>query len=213
MFKKLLSVVFAAIMVMGMGTTAFAAETNQRDINNHIAAQVAEKYNITEDEVLNLNTNVKTALQTANTVKDVSNELGNTEKIVPVSENLFLVLSAKAEPEGNIRAAYERTITATMELKNILGGTVIELNSIGVFQTNGSTSTPVDAYGTYDAWVWNITNTGSSMGSAAYNAWVRNSFSGEFNIGIDPVSMTIKSFNYACKIYCNANGQYSANWS
>ena len=35
---------------------------------------------------------------------------------------------------------------------------------------------------------------------------------GKFNIGIDPVNMTVQSFTYTCTTYCNAKGVYSASW-
>lgn len=209
--KKLLATVMAIATVLTSGVTAFAAEPEQPQTTGHIVSEVAEKYNITEDEVINLNTNFKNALKTANEVEAISED-GSSVKTVPVSENLVLTITTEETP-SNTRAVYERTITSTAELKNILGGTVVTLKSVGVFRTNGSTSVPVDAYGTYSSLVWNVTTTESKLGSTAYNAWVRNGFSGEFNIGIDPVSMTIQSFSYSCKIYCNAVGTYSATWS
>lgn len=209
--KKILATVMAIATIFTSGVTASAAEPEQPQITGHIVSEVAEKYNITEDEVINLNANFKNALKTANEVDAIS-ENDSSVKTVPVSENLVLTITTEETPSIT-KAVYERTITSTLELQNILGGTVVTLNSIGVFRTNGSTSVPVDAYGTYSSLVWNVATTESKLGSTAYNAWVRNGFSGEFNIGIDPVSMTIQSFSYSCKIYCNAAGKYSATWS
>lgn len=104
---------------------------------------------------------------------------------VPVSENL--VLEAETHDDGQTmnpltKATYDRTITSTLKLKNILGGTVVTLNSVGVFRTNGSTSKPIDAYGTHSAMVWNVTAKKAVKGPSAYNAYVRNTFTGKFNI-------------------------------
>lgn len=110
------------------------------------------------------------------------------------------------------KATYDRTITSTLKLKNIFGGTVVTLKAVGVFRTNGSTSKPIDAYGTHSAIVWNVTTKKAVKGSSAYNAYVRNTFTGKFNIGIDPVNMTVQSFTYTCTTYCNAKGVYSASW-
>lgn len=209
--KKLLAIVMAIATVLTSGITASAAEPEQPKATEHIISEVAEKYNITEDEVINLNTNLKNALKSANEIQTIS-ENGSSIRTIPVSENLVLTITTEETP-SNTRAVYERTITSTAELKNILGLTVVTLKSVGVFRTNGSTSIPVDAYGTYSSLVWNVATTESKLGNTAYNAWVRNGFSGEFNIGIDPVSMTIQTFSYSCKIYCNAVGTYSVTWS
>lgn len=198
--------------IFACGTTAFAAEVDDNETYGHIVSEIDEKYSITEDEVLQMNANVKNALARANEISAQTNADDATTKTIPVSENLVLVITTEETP-SLARTTYQGTITSTLELKNILGGTVVTLKSVGVFQTNGSTSIPVDAYGSYSSLVWNVASTASVLGSTAYNAWVRNGFSGEFNIGIDPVSMTIQSFSYNCKIYCNAVGTYSATWS
>lgn len=89
---------------------------------------------------------------------------------------------------------------------------MVTLKSVGVFKTNGSTSQPIDAYGTHSSLGWNVTTSKAVKGSTAYNAYVRNTFSGKFNIGIDAVHVTVQSFTYACTTYCNAKGVYTASW-
>lgn len=207
--KKLLAIVMAITTVLASSITVFAGEPDQPQVNGNIISEVAEKYDVTEDEIINLNANLKNALEAAN---EASNSMARSSSTtVPVSENLVLTITTEEVPAKS-RAVYDRTITSTAELKNIFGVTVVTLKSFGVFRTNGTTSIPIDAYGTHNAAVWNITNHTSKLGSSAYNSWVRNSFSGEFNIGIDFINMTIQTFNYTCKIYCNAAGKYSATW-
>ncbi len=206
MIKKIMSFVFAVAIIFTLPTTVYASPLKNTD--KHLTVEeFAEQYDVTEDEVIHLEENLTRAKES---LKDSNMEIGE-EKVIPISENLVLRLQTEFAPNAR-KTIHERTITATMSLENVLGMTVIELRSIGVFRTDGSTSTPVDAYGSYDSWTWNITNTSSSLGSPAYNARVRNTFSGELNIGIDDLHLTIQSFNNTCTIYCNAVGTASASW-
>lgn len=217
--KKFYIVLLTGILASSMGTNIFA---HQNIANDEIIAiqEFAEENDITVEEVVNLSENLTDALRKAGEDGEVVLE-ENEKKVIPISENLVLEISIKQDGNSDLERnslakatqSYERTVTSTSELKNVLGGTIVTLNSVGVFETNGRTSKPIDAYGTYDAFVWNVTNTNSDLGSEQYNAWVKNSFSGELNIGIDPVDMTIQSFGTTCKIYCNAQGTYSASWS
>lgn len=215
MLKKLLSLILSSVIFMSVNVTSFASDLKYENNNQSINSSIAEKYNITEDEVVNLNDNLKNALNVLNSKRTISEPDSNgvIEETIPVSENLILTITTKETSSNNLRSSvYNRTITSTLELKNIFGVTIVKLNSVGVFETNGSTSKPIDAYGTHTALVWNLSNTNSTKGSSAYNSWIRNNFSGQFNLGIDPVSITIQSFSYSCTIYCNANGSYSVDW-
>lgn len=215
MLKKLFSLILSSIIFMSVSVTSFASDLKYESNNQSINSSIAEKYNITEDEIVNLNDNLKNALNVLNSKRIINepNSNGVIEETIPVSENLILTITTKEIPSNNSRASvYTRTITSTMSLKNIFGVTIVTLNSIGIFETNGYTSKPVDAYGTHESFVWSVANTNSTKGSSAYNSWVRNNFSGQFDLGIDPVSVTIQSFSYSCTIYCNANGFYSVNW-
>ena len=101
------------------------------------------------------------------------------------------------------RTVYHTTAGSIGRLKNLLGKTVVTLKAYGVFERNGKISKPIDAYGTYSAVVWNVTNKKAIKGKAAYNAYVRNTFTGKLNIGTDKVHMTLESFKYSCTTYCN----------
>lgn len=210
--NKIVAFVMTAAMLFTCGgVNAFAAQV--KDCEPSISMEeITEKYHITEDEVLHLEDNLNAVKGRLQQTVVVPGE----EVVIPVSDNLNLCIETEIIPStaaSTNATTYDRTITSTLSLKNVVGATIITLRSVGVFRTNGTTSKPIDAYGTYDAWVWNITNNSSSLGASAYNARVRNSFSGELNIGIDPVSMTIQSFSYTCTIYCNAVGTYSSSWS
>ena len=169
-----------------------------------------EEYDVTKHEAENIVDNMESAIEQLPEL-----ELGETV-VLPVSENL--ILEATLEDNGIpivsplARSTYSRTVTSTLQLKNIVGATIVTLRGVGVFTTNGSTSRPTDAYGSHSALVWNVTNTSSSRGATAYNANVRVSFSGQFNIGVAPVSMTVQSFSKSVTIYCNAVGATSATW-
>ncbi|MBQ6993801.1 MAG: hypothetical protein IJN64_04785 [Lachnospiraceae bacterium] len=210
--KKLVATIVMLTTIFSVGETAWAAEPKYSQQRESVVAEIAEKYDITEGEILQLNSNIEKAFELADEVEAVSIQDDFIQKMVPVSENLVLVITTK-ENKTKARATRRKTITSTAELQNILGKTVITLTSVGVFQIDGSTCTPIDAYGTYTSWVWNITTTDSKLGSTSYESWVRNGFSSELNVGVDPVSMTIQTCSYTCKIYCDANGTYSVSWS
>jgi len=201
------ALLFTTILIGGANGVYASEMPNQDKVD-----EIAEEYSITIEEIENLEENLDKALEELPT----EIEIGETFEI-PVSENLVLEISTKDNGLPIVandlqRATYRRTITSTLSLKNVLGWTVVSLNSVGVFSTDGTKSTPVDAYGTYSSTVWNVSTKKSVKGGATYNAYVRNSFSGKFNIGIDAISMTIQSFSYSCTIYCNAKGTYSSSW-
>lgn len=215
--KRYFAFFLSIIMLLTTNMTIYAKEdSGESSEDAYIVAEVAEKYSITEDEVLNLTENVKKALEEADTIQD-RNIDGERVQEIPVSENLVMVLTTKLEAGSGLaieRAIGKRyTVTASLDLKNMLGMTVITLNSVGVFESDFTTCTPVDAYGTYEAKVWNVTNSSSSLGSPQFNAYARNSFSGELNIGIDAVNMTVQAFGYTSTLHCDALGHYSADWN
>lgn len=123
---------------------------------------------------------------------------------------LTLIVTSKA-----VFYILDSFIDSTLEVEKYFVNdmTVITLNSVGVFESDFTTCTPVDAYGTYETKVWNVTNSSSSLGSPQFNAYARNSFSGELNIGIDAVNMTVQAFGYTSTLHCDALGHYSADWN
>lgn len=219
MRKDVISIILALAMLSPIGSISAFANENANPLVTHDNQNLTElddaeffkRYGMTKDELLNFDENVTNALNKLNITR--SNTDGSLT--IPVSENIYLEISTKEEVEQSIEKAvvYNRTITGTMSFKTIYDVTVLEVNSIGVFRTDGTRSTPIDAYCTYDSWVWNVTSTSSYLGSPSYNAFVRNSFSSQVNIGIEPVNMVIKTISKSSVIYCNANGVYSVNWS
>lgn len=207
--KTITSFTLVCMLILGHIAGVSATENNNAGILNVTPETVAEELDITLNEAENLEQNLKKAV-----IQIPALEAGDSAN-VPVSENL--VLQVETHDDGQTinsfaRATHNKTITSTLKLKNILGATIVTLKSVGVFRINGSTSKPIDAYGTHDAVVWNVTAKKAVKGSAAYNAYVRNTFTGKLNVGIDPVHMTVQSFTYACTIHCNAKGVYKTSW-
>lgn len=214
LFKSKKSV-FGFLLAMTLVVAGFTANTYnvsaEENKNENQIEELSQTYSVPEEELEDLPDNLEMAVKS---VPDL--EIGE-EYQLPVSDNLILEVSV--EDDGMplvanpfMRATYNRTITSILKLKNIYGRTVVTLKSVGVFRTNGSTSKPIDAYGSHSAMVWNITNKSSVKGGTAYNSYVRNTFTGKFNIGIDPVSMTVQTFSYSNTIYCNTKGSYSSSW-
>lgn len=204
--KKIISSILMLSMIIALSLTAFA-ETSVDTVNEAASIkEYAEKYNITEDEVLHLEENLNEA---KDTLKNISLAPGE-EKVIPVSENINLRIESEIVSSAR---TVNTTINSTMNVENAFGATIITLKSVGVFQRDGiSISTPIDAYGTYTAWAWNITNVNSVLGAPAYNAFVRNTFYGQLNIGGGGLNQTIQTFSYSSTINCNAAGSYYTAW-
>lgn len=225
--KKMVTMLFAITLatIMMLPTSVFAMQGEKSLKSNHdkeVAYQeLSSKYGISEEEIENLDVNLQIAMNKIN----YKNTKDDAVVSVPVSENLILDKRESVESQPVISysyfrydnmaeasTAYNRTVTSTLELKNILGITIVTLKSTGVFYTDGRISRPIDAYGDYSGVLWKLSSTSSTKGGQAYNAWVRNSFSGELNIGIDPVHITIQSFSKSGTVYCDANGSISSDW-
>lgn len=219
--RKIVTIIMVFVLSLSSSISVFASPSETNNPNYETNKKIAEKYDLNVDEVTHLKENLQRAIK-----KLPELNAGETARI-KVSDNIYLETSVSAinTPIPNLnssllaenlaatRTTHRHTITAPLTLTNVFGATILTLYSVGVFSWNGSISTPEDAYGTYSALVWNVTNTGSSMSSPQYNAFVRNSFSGQLNIGIDPINMTIQSFSVANTINFNAAGSYSSSWN
>lgn len=205
--KRIITTILSLAMLFSLTCPALAAEATPTDTDAEISA-FAEKYQISVDEVINLSDNLSDALNDLGTIS------ANETVTVPISENLTLTLA----PDNSINS-YAVTpgyysYSSTASIKNLLGVTIITLKANGVFLVNNGTCSAEDAYGTYDAFVWNVTNESSKLGpSGGYSSYVRVSFSGQLNIGIDPVSITLKSFSMSCTLYMTADLSASYSWS
>lgn len=203
MRKFLLITMFAIILNSSQMMTVFAQvqDNYQSNLTNKEVENLANELNITEDELINLDEYIKLALE------KLPRQL-NDAQTVKVSDNLILELTMTSEQD--IHRAYEITVTGTLKLKNLLGITIVTLNSIGVFEVNNNKVTTLDAYGTYSGFVWSLDYIDSYKSGAGSTANARSSFKGELNIGTDGIN---KSFNAAGTVYQSANGEYWTSWS
>ena len=219
MFRnKVYVLVFSVILFFNSSGQVFADEipnlplTNARieisQLSPDQVEQVSNELSVTPEEIVSLEENLAVAFDSLDT------SLKNDE--VRVSENLILEVTTEQVPslqQNMLRSTiYTRTIRTTLSLKNIVGGTVVTLSSYGVFDTNGSTSKPLDAYGTYSGFLWSLDYISSYKSSTIYNAYVRNTYKGSLNIGAGDISVTIQSFNKTGVVYCNAVGTNSGYW-
>ncbi len=224
-YKKVLKrvLVGALILCTVFSSSVYAAPLEKVAENEYKKkiGRIADEFQVSEKEVENLGENLNDAFKR---IPDL--EAGEIAK-VKVSDNLYLEVES-FEKNGLLinndfvqindnsakaaRTVYHTTAGSIGRLKNLLGKTVVTLKAYGVFERNGKISKPIDAYGTYSAVVWNVTNKKAIKGKAAYNAYVRNTFTGKLNIGTDKVHMTLESFKYSCTTYCNAKGKTSSSW-
>ncbi|MCR4830783.1 MAG: hypothetical protein K5883_04950 [Pseudobutyrivibrio sp.] len=216
---KYVSLLMTMVLCIGAAQPVFAAEIDEQ--GQYSLEQFEAEYGITENEIINFENNFESALIELENTDSVEQLDGSVVKTVPVSENLVLEVITNEESDAysvlglnqvSRAQASEKTITSKLSIKNVYGIEIVTLNAVGKYSINGTISKPIDAYGTHNAYAWDVTTVGAAKGPSAYNAWVRVSFSSQFNFGVDPVSMTIQSRDDTCTIYCNAKGTYSASW-
>ncbi|MEK4023023.1 hypothetical protein ABEX00_00035 [Bacillus safensis] len=219
--KKVLSflVVILLLSSFTFNQSIFAESVSNEDEN------LAEELNISTEELNNLGTIIEDGIQklddekksdqvkvSENLILETSQE--ETVGFVPPSslaessstiDNMVMASAAKKKKSQYVR------VKKQMKLKNILGFTVLTLNSVGVFTVNGSTSTPTDAYGTHEGTVWTVSHSSKKSKKSA-KSYVRNTFKGKLKIGIDPINMTFQSFNFSNTIYCSAKGKATSFW-
>lgn len=205
--KKIIATILSLAMLFSLSCHAFAAEATPTNTDAEIA-DFAEKYQITVDEIENLPDNLSNAL---NNIGIIS---ANETVTVPISENLTLTLAP-----DNTQTSYAVTpgyysYGSTATIKNGFGMTMITLKAHGLFYVNNGICSADDAYGTYDAFVWTVTNESSKLGpTGGSSSYVRVSFSGEFDIGIDPISITLSKFSMTCTLYMDANLDTKSSWT
>lgn len=135
--------------------------------------------------------------------------LGNNE-IVPINDEVYAEITVE---KGMIGGTGFRSFNgrvwgnSTYHLKNILGMNIVTLRAHGVYDVNGRYATAVDSYGSYQGLLWDLSTSSSHYGNTA-----RTLFQGKFNIGVDPVSMTVSTFSINGLVYCDKNGIVTANW-
>lgn len=175
----------------------------------------AELYSITVEELININELLSSAIAEYNVMQMSRMYDPHAPTTIQISDNLYAVFEVTYVIEPALaRSLWRITWTPTLELRNIFGMTVVTLRSTGVFETNFSTQIrAIDAFGGHSGAVWSITHGTPAMSTTnGFSAWVRNSFSGSFSIGIDPISLQIQSFTYNNTIDATANGTLTSTW-
>lgn len=146
--KKFAFALLAGLMVFSLFTPSLSAFANEPDNEVEIGdltyeelEVVAENLDVTIDEWINLEENLENALINLEIAQEL-NELSPSPEdtvSVEVSENLILESSIEVVDSPTLlRSTTQRTVTHSMYLKNLLGVTIVTLNSIGVFNTNGT---------------------------------------------------------------------------
>jgi hypothetical protein len=205
--KRMVISTLAAMMFLG--TTPFSqVEASEKLPENSIATfitisgedfeiekleQYANDLQINLEEIINLEENLKNALSNLGE----ANNLQRSGTAVQISENLFLTSSVNFEPPL-ARSNTNITVTAEMQLSNILGMTVVTLRSHATFNFNSGRVSAIDGFTSHIGGLlgnWNSSNQAMSQGAGA-TAWVRNVFSGQYNFGVDPISITLRSFQF-----------------
>jgi hypothetical protein len=99
-------------------------------------------------------------------------------------------------------------------IRNRFGANLYWLESRGRFIINGTTSTPIDAYGNYQTYTPGLhVSTESAKGPATTGAaWARTTFYCSATLGITPVEMMVESFAETGRVYMYPNASYSWGW-
>ncbi|MFS0656568.1 hypothetical protein [Bacillus sp. 179-C3.3 HS] len=222
--KKLLS--FAVGILLLLSSFTFNQMAFAESYPNEQNKKFAQQLNISTEELNNLGGILEDGMQ------KIDNEK-NTEQ-VRVSDNLFLekslektsgfiLPSSLAESSSTIynmemvsKAKKSKSqivkVTKQMLLKNAKGSTILTLKSVGVFEVNGFTSKPINAYASYEGKGWTV-STSSKKSEKSAKSYVKNTFKGKIKYGINPVGVNFKSFSHSNTIYCDAKGKLSSIWS
>ena len=93
--------------------------------------------------------------------------------------------------------------TSTMNIKNFFEMTILTLNAVGVFDTNGVITAPVSAYGSGST--GDVSNPSNELGPRQFSSWVKVNLTGS-------VPGNVSTFDYTCTISCDANQKSTATW-
>lgn len=165
--------------------------------------------NILTFPVLALETEVN-RLPTLEKVKlTLSSETESVSKTARLDNGMYLVYTLKCTSEQQstgLRTTIRRTLTSECIVRGADGTELGTLTAKGVFDTNGATSDPQDAYGYGQVKRYTIQNTANTLSTEQFSAWVRVTLKG---VPAGPV----QEFTYRCVITCDANGNYRASWN
>lgn len=206
MFKKVLSFGIVMAVMCSLCSVAMAADKCTED--NLGVAQATQIYGITEEEVKNFERNFSEAMS-----KIEGKEYSSSDTIViSMSENLVVEVDGGVSPISATSSRARVTqwhVWSTTHIKSRGGVEILTLTAHGMFDCDGSTSKPVDAYSDYVSLFWSVVDTTDEVMST----YTRSSFDSEFAIGIDPISMTIQTSRDVCVLRCTPDGVGSWRWN
>ena len=132
----------------------------------------------------------------------------SVEKVIPLDNGLQLVVTLRetiTTTGSPLRTSIRRTLSSESTVRSADGTKLGSITAVGVFDTNGSTSKPEDAYGYGQVKRYSIENPSNALSDEQFYAWVRVTIKG---VPVGPV----QPFSYNCTINCDANGSHSASW-
>lgn len=124
-------------------------------------------------------------------------------RTVRLDNGMYLIYTLEST---GLRATNRRTLTSECVVRGKDGTELGTLTAKGVFDTNGITSKPEDAYGFGKVKHYLIKNTSNTLSSEQFAAWVRVTMNGL-------PTTSVLEFTYQCVINCDANGNSSASWN
>lgn len=130
-------------------------------------------------------------------------------KTVNIGNGMYLTFSLSCTFElepAVLRTTIRKTLTSECIVHGDDGSNLGTLTAKGVFDVNGRTSAPQDAYGYGRVNRYSIQNTSNNLSLEQFAAWVRVTLQG---VPAGPV----QEFTYHCVINCDANGSSSASWN
>lgn len=206
MIKKILSFAIVMATMCSFCSIAMAADTSEA--NKISASETAQAYGITVDEVENFEANFSAAMSKIRGKEYSSHDT----VIVPISENLIVEIDGGVSPIPTIKSRARVTqwhVWSTTHIKSHGGVEILTLTAHGMFDCDGSTAKPVDAYSDYVSLFWSVVDTNDEVMST----YTRSTFDSEFAIGIDPISMTIQTSRDVCVLRCTPDGVGSWRWN
>lgn len=219
---KTIGAFLLCLLLMTQPLQVFAHSNPQR-LTEAFTEQALEHYagllQITVSELVGINELLSSAFDEHHRLQMSRNFNPNGPTEIRVSENLVAVFEMTSTRRPVQRLGrdvwlWEDLFTDTIEFRNNFGFTIVSLTSWGIFLVNSHFQVRAhSAFGTHSGTFWSISHGTPSMSNiTASTAWVQNSFQGSFNLGFDPISIQIQSFNYSNIITATPHGTATSRW-
>ena len=192
--KQMLCSVLVSSMFFASSVSVFAGES--KELPSNVAVFVSESRVSPEIGLGDIHDNSITSTFTVYELEKHAEKLHvSVDELINFEQNFMTALS-----ELNTATRSQRALNQNEPI------TVATLTSAVVFNFSNGRVSVEDASTSHSGFLWSLESGNEAKSSGAgSSAWARNGFSGEFNVGIHPIEITIQSFQFNNTITAQAN--------